>query len=233
MFSVGREYKLLGDLLSGSCKMSKLRDYQLTGQPLIDRAKRWRIPIQDTWDGRSYNEEAIRQRIYEAKRATQARVTLWVPVGSALLSTLFATFSSWNSWRATEHSYQAAEYSRKSAQGALLFQMTQTFFYTEPHKKIIRRLEENLPLGKRSKAGPAVSDEDVDDHLGFLDTLGTYVRTKIIDCELAEPLFGHYIESAYESKEIRQYIDTVKKSGAADFDDLTYLYERMKKKCKD
>ena len=71
------------------------------------------------------------------------------------------------------------------------------------------------------------------DHLGFLDTLGTYVRTKIIDCELAEPLFGHYIESAYESKEIRHYIDAVKKSGAADFDDLTYLYERMKKKCKD
>jgi hypothetical protein len=169
------------------------------------------------------------QSATEEKRNTAwlAKTGLRIALTTAVIAFLSSVAAFWSAF----NSYRAVENARLSSQGALLFQMTQTFFYTEPHKKIIRRLEEREKLRVRTKGGVPISDEDLDDHIGFLDTLGTYVKTNVLDCKLVEPVFGHYVESAFESKEIQQYLNEVKNSKAADFADFAFLYGRMKKKC--
>ena len=122
---------------------------------------------------------------------------------------------------------ESVEIQRKSAQGSLILSTISDFFYREPHKTIIRKLEGGFTL-----RGPTarVSDEDLDDHIGFLDTIGTLVRTGILDFELAWASFSHYIESAYESPEIAEYIRKLQESDPTLFEDFEWFYERTKPK---
>lgn len=102
--------------------------------------------------------------------------------------------------------------------------MNRDFFYKDPHKKIISRLEENIPL-----RGPeAILDTELDDHIGFLDTLGTFVREEILDGNLVWAVFSHYVESAYESPEIAEYVKQVQEGDATIFGDFVWLYKEMK-----
>ena len=109
----------------------------------------------------------------------------------------------------------------------MLLQANHDFFYQEPHRTIIRRLE----MGDSLKtAKPHVEDCDLDDHIGFLDTIGTFVRAGILDSRLVWELFSHYVESAHESQEIVQYIREVR-AEANDpglFSDFEWLYAEMK-----
>ena len=112
----------------------------------------------------------------------------------------------------------------RSAQGQLLFQMTRDFFYKEPHKKIIIGLEEKIPL----RANVGILDTELDDHIGFLETLGTFVRARILDPTLVWAIFSHYVESAYESPEIADYLKGLQEEDKTIFEDFVWLYKEMK-----
>lgn len=117
---------------------------------------------------------------------------------------------------------------RRSTQGALLFDMTRTFFYQEPHKEITRRLEEDISLEETLSADkPPISEEQLDDHIGFFDTLGAFVKAKVIDINLAWEVFSHYVESTYESAEIAQYIRQQRHNDSTLFENFIWLYEQM------
>jgi hypothetical protein len=121
---------------------------------------------------------------------------------------------------------ESVDIQKKSAQGALLIQINNQFFYTEPHKKIIRLLEE----GKNLRAsGTKISDEDLDDHIGMLDTIGTFVRSGILQENLVYELFSHYIESAHECPEIIDYMKQLHRHDPSLFSDFEWVHERMKR----
>lgn len=119
---------------------------------------------------------------------------------------------------------RSVEIQRKTAQGSMLLELNRDFFYREPHKSIIRRLEEGQTLR-------GISDEDLDDHIGFLDTLGTFVRAGILEVDLVWAVFSHYVESAQEHPQIREYIERVRvqANDKSYFEDFDLLYKKMKK----
>lgn len=112
----------------------------------------------------------------------------------------------------------------RSSQGQLLYEMIRDFFYREPHKKIIIGLEEEIPL--RSNIG--ILDTELDDHIGFFETLGTFVRAQILDSNLVWAVFSHYVESAYESPEIADYVKGLQGEDPTMFEDFVWLYKEMK-----
>ncbi len=81
-----------------------------------------------------------------------------------------------------------------------MLQLNHEFFYQQPHRKIIENLENGLSL---SAAG--ITDTELDDHIGMLDTIGTFLRVGILDKEeWVWAIFSHYVEAAVESKEISE-----------------------------
>jgi hypothetical protein len=71
--------------------MSKVKSYQLTGQPLFDYAKNLGIPIYDTQlSNHSWDEEEIRRRIFNVERSRREHRLWIVALGSAIASAISA-----------------------------------------------------------------------------------------------------------------------------------------------
>jgi hypothetical protein len=121
---------------------------------------------------------------------------------------------------------RAADDAWKIAQGQMLLQANRDFFNQEPHKAIIRRLEMGDSVWK---SNPHIQECDIDDHIGFLDTIGTFVRASILDANLVWELFSHYVESAHESEEIAEYLRKVRQEANEPglFSDFEWLYAEM------
>jgi hypothetical protein len=120
---------------------------------------------------------------------------------------------------------KTAETQHKTAQGSILLQINRDFFYQEPHKKIIDLLENGRGL---SSAG--VSETEMDDHIGMLDTIGTFLKAGILDNkEWVWALFSHYVESAYECEEIAEYVKYCQENISKTlFEDFVWLYNELK-----
>lgn len=120
---------------------------------------------------------------------------------------------------------ESTENAWKIAQGTMLLQTNRDFFYQEPHKKIIRAIERGIDV----RAGASgITDADLDDHIGFLDTIGTFVRANILDERLVWDVFSHYIESAHENDKIAEYMQYARREDKDFFNDFTLLYKKMK-----
>jgi hypothetical protein len=114
----------------------------------------------------------------------------------------------------------------KVAQGDMLFQANRDFMYQEPHKKIIKRLESGSSLRNME---PAVENSEIEDHVGFLDLLGTMVRAQILDPHLVWELFSHYIGSAHDNPEIANYLRDIRKEERGYYSDFEWVYAEMQK----
>lgn len=123
-------------------------------------------------------------------------------------------------------SQQSREEAWKIAQGQMLLQANRDFFYQDPHKTIIRRLEMGESLRELS---PGMQDGDIDDHLGFFDTIGTFVRAGILNSALVWEVFSHYVEAAHDSPEIAIYLRRIRSepNGSGLFADFEWLYAEM------
>jgi hypothetical protein len=140
----------------------------------------------------------------------------------AAASVLIAAFNFYYVWKFA----QSVNSQRRSAEGQLVFSMSQVFFYNEPHKKIVRRIEgERVPVSAASQ----ITEVELDDHIGFFDTLGAYVRARVLDADLVWEVFSHYIESAYEDPMIAAYVSRIRKDDCTIFSNFIWLYEEMKR----
>lgn len=122
---------------------------------------------------------------------------------------------------------QSVDIQRKTSQGQLLLNISNQFFYNEPHKEIIRRLDEGGRLRKGPNVAHGFSDADLDDHIGMLDTLGTFVKVGILDEGLVWALFSHYVDSAYNSSEIAGYVKSAQEIDPTYFEDFVWLYQKL------
>jgi hypothetical protein len=147
-------------------------------------------------------------------------VVLWVSIATSICTLLILIVNAYYVVKFRE----SVDIQRKTSQGTLLMTLNNQLFYTEPHKRIIRCLEEGKSL--RAKACN-VSDEDLDDYIGMLDTIGTFTRAKILDADLVYKVFSHYVESAHESSEISEYVKQCRQEDPSLFSDFIWLYEKM------
>jgi hypothetical protein len=206
------------------------KSYQLTTEQVEARAKQLAIPTQIRLEFadpnsqgpqyRNVSEAELREKIYQAENVFAQRRTFIVTIVVAILSSTIACIAAYNS-------YQAAEASRRSAQASIVWQITESFFYKEPHKTIIRRIEEQQPIRVQQKNKIPISDEDIDDHLGLLDTVGTYVRHKVIDLPLVDAVFGHYVKVTFENPDIQDYLRKIRSQESNLFDDFICLYYQL------
>jgi hypothetical protein len=81
----------------------------------------------------------------------------------------------------------------------------------------------SLPPGKNG-----YSSFDIDDLLlGHFESLGWYVRKKLIEFDAAYSTFSYYLMASFEHPEIRKYLDDPDNKDI--YTDFPYLYERFRK----
>ncbi|PYJ66211.1 MAG: hypothetical protein DME76_17395 [Verrucomicrobia bacterium] len=210
--------------------MPRKKSYQLDPEEVTPRAKELGIPTQRRLEFADPNTEGpqfrpipemeLREKIHQAETVSAERRRFAFTIITAILSFAIAAIAAWNS-------YRAADSSRRSAQGSLIWQISESFFYKEPHKTIIGRIEEENPIRAKRKGLSAISDEDIDDHIGLLDTVGAYLRNGLVSLALVQSVFGHYVETTFENTEVQQYLRNVRSKEVDLFDDFICLYYQL------
>jgi hypothetical protein len=150
-------------------------------------------------------------------------IAFWVPIVTLGLTVVILAANVFYVYKFRE----SVDIQRRTSQGTLLVSINKQFFYSEPHKKIIRCLEEGKNVRTKSRG---ISDEDLDDHVGMLDTIGTFVRAEILDESLVYELFSHYIICTYESPDIAEYIKECQRKDGELFSDFMWVYKKMKQR---
>jgi hypothetical protein len=98
---------------------------------------------------------------------------------------------------------------REQANADFLLKFNRDFFDNETNKKIIPAIEENENL--LEKTGGEFTEYQIDDYLGYYELMSWYEKKGIIDFELIDETFGHYISLAWQNKEIKEYIQELRK----------------------
>jgi hypothetical protein len=99
---------------------------------------------------------------------------------------------------------------REQANADFLLKFNRDFFNNEVTRKIIPLIEENRPTLKRNSG--IFSEYDLDDYLGYYELMSWYEEKGIIDFDLIDETFGHYISLAWQNKEIKEYIDELRET---------------------
>jgi hypothetical protein len=99
---------------------------------------------------------------------------------------------------------------REQANADFLLKFNRDFFDNEINKEIIPAIEENKKL--LEKTGGEFTEYQLDDCLGYYELMSQYEKKGIVDFELIDEMFGHYIFLAYQNKEIKEYIEELRKN---------------------
>ncbi len=99
---------------------------------------------------------------------------------------------------------------REQANADFLLKFNRDFFDNEINKKIIPAIEENEILLK--KTGGEFTEYQLDDYLGYYELMSQYEKKGIVDFELIDEMFGHYISLAWQNNEIKEYIEELRKN---------------------
>ena len=99
--------------------------------------------------------------------------------------------------------------SAQSTLGDLILRFHSDFFFRRRNSKIIRAIEDHRPVLKEN--GGKFDDEDLDDFLGIIELLDLYIKKGLLEKQMVDDMFGYYIVIAYENKEVRDYIDLIRK----------------------
>jgi hypothetical protein len=75
------------------------------------------------------------------------------------------------------------------------------------------------------------SDAEMDDFLlGYFETLGLWVKEKLIDFDFAYRSFSYYLINTYENRDVRCYLHEVGNIAYGNFRSLYYLFKERDKK---
>ncbi len=115
--------------------------------------------------------------------------------------------------------------SARASQGAIILQANKDFFFNERMYKVRKAIESKNPIFE-SKGGQC-SDQDVEDYIGYFDTLYGFMESKILDVKMTDDNFGSYVIEAYKNDEIRDYISGLRRG--ADEEELYIGFENWAK----
>jgi hypothetical protein len=113
----------------------------------------------------------------------------------------------------------------KAKQGEFLLQLHDDFFFRPTLRPIRKAIDgETLAIEVRgllptdppyappdpaSKPAEHEDADDVDDYLGYLELVESFLRADMLDPAVAKDMFGHYVDVALKDPSIRYYIQWV------------------------
>jgi hypothetical protein len=59
--------------------------------------------------------------------------------------------------------------------------------------------------------GGECTEQDIEDYIGYFEMLYGFIENNIVDRQIVDDNFGGYAEDAYINKEIREYIDNLRR----------------------
>jgi len=121
--------------------------------------------------------------------------------------------------------YIQLEALRVQSRADFLFRFENEFFHDEIVQEIMVVIDENESLLKKN--GGKFTGYDLDNYIGYFESMGRYEKDGIIDFEFIDDIFGHYIFQAWQNKEISDYVDWLRE----DMNDPRY-YEFFQKLAK-
>jgi hypothetical protein len=78
-----------------------------------------------------------------------------------------------------------------------LLKFNRDFFDNKINQKNIRVIEENENL--LEKSGGRITEYQLDDYLGYYELMTLFERKGMMDFEIIDEMFGHYISLAWQN----------------------------------
>jgi hypothetical protein len=97
---------------------------------------------------------------------------------------------------------------REQANADFLLKFNREFFGSETNQKIVTAIEEKNNVLEENKG--EFTDYQLDDYLGYYELMSWYEKKGLVDFELIDEMFGHYISLAWQNDEIKKYIDKLR-----------------------
>lgn len=127
----------------------------------------------------------------------------------ALFIIIFTAVLAWATislWLATRKLWFQTE---RASQGAIILQANKDLFFHERMYKVRKAIESKKTIFE-SNGGPC-SDQDVEDYIGYFESLYDLMEAKILNVKMTNGNFGYYVQEAYENEEIKDYIAKVRR----------------------
>lgn len=110
---------------------------------------------------------------------------------------------------------------QKTNLGSFLLSLHDSFFLNEDNKKIIKMVENKEKILKKN--GGKLSEQELDNYLGVIELLYTYVKAGILKKDIVNHFFGYYLVKTYQNKEIRTYVENVRKDNPTVYEGIIYF----------
>lgn len=99
---------------------------------------------------------------------------------------------------------------REQANADFLLKFNREFFANDTNQSMITAIEENEGILTANNGN--FSDYQLDDYLGYYELMSWYAKRGLLDYELIDEMFGHYISMAWQNQEIQNYITELRTS---------------------
>jgi hypothetical protein len=97
---------------------------------------------------------------------------------------------------------------REQANADFLLKFNREFFTSKTNQNIIATIETGKKLIKAQ--GGDFELYQIDDYLGYFDLMSLYEKKGLIDFELVDENFGHYLSLTWQNEEINKYISQLR-----------------------
>jgi hypothetical protein len=121
-------------------------------------------------------------------------------------ATIFLWITTRGMWIVTKEAMLEA---RKASYGTIILQANRDLFFNDRMYKVRKAIESKKPVFE-SKGGKC-TEQDVEDYIGYFETLYGFMEHGILDIKITDDNFGGYVEEAYINKEIREYISELRR----------------------
>jgi hypothetical protein len=123
-----------------------------------------------------------------------------------VLATIFLWLSTRDLWITTK---EAIQESKRASWGTIILTANKDFFFNDRMYRVRKIIESKKPIFKEK--GGNLTEQDIDDYIGYLDMLYGFVEQNILDFKIMDDNFGVFVDEAYNNKEIRTYISYLRK----------------------
>src|SRR6266487_1689742 len=126
---------------------------------------------------------------------------------TALISLIFSGITAFSALAGLYLIYNAKNTLQETKgydQGNLILNLNRDFFFNDKLTKIRTAFEYKNKL--LTENGGTFSDVEMDDYIGFFDTISSLLDKHILEYDLVDQEYGYYIKQAYDNKEVQDYV---------------------------
>jgi len=96
----------------------------------------------------------------------------------------------------------------KQANADFLLKFNREFFGSKTNQKIIISLEEGKTI--LNIHGGSFSEYQLDDFLGYYELMARFMKDGLLDFDIIDDMFGHYISLSWRNGEMQEYINALR-----------------------